>query len=118
MTTVCAKCNGEGEYAPSKTFPDQKVKCECQTPYELDIDVLDEYPTAELKPTGGYKRKIFELFSDLPNESECDAANILYRLQYIMDKFLESQLTALREENDRLKKEVATLKGIPDLSKP
>ena len=30
IKSVCAKCGGTGFYVPSKTFPDQKIACECQ----------------------------------------------------------------------------------------
>lgn len=52
----------------------------------------EKFHTAAITSTGGFKRRIVELFVKHPIESECDVADILYRLQFIMDEYKESIL--------------------------
>lgn len=54
------------------------------------MNKIKEKETAELKNTGGYKRRIVELFNNSEIEDECSLADVLYKLQFIMDEYKES----------------------------
>jgi hypothetical protein len=69
--------------------------------YGGGVVTVDDFPNAPTGSTGGFKRLICYLFDLLPNETECDRADLLYRLQWILDKYVEAHgALSTRQQGD------------------
>lgn len=57
----------------------------------IDQEGRIELEPSELKSTGGYKKRIIDLFKKFPIEDECSVADILYRLQTILNEYADQE---------------------------
>ena len=80
---ACPNCGGIFK----DTHHDLRIPMKTLTAKETNT--IEDLETAELKSTGGFKRRIIELFSISNIEDECSLSDVLYRLQYIMDGYAQ-----------------------------